>query len=91
MPSRCSVVATGEGGFAIVCQRGVRRTPKCWNRGCARDGAWQCDGRTTEGKTCDRWLCWKHRHPAGLNVDYCSEHAKQRELFVEGEGKDHAR
>lgn len=68
----CRVVDLSNGATAIVCTRGKRET--CWNRGCDRNSEALCDCPVGDGRTCDRRLCYKHRHRMGAGVDYCSEH-----------------
>jgi len=56
------------------------RTKYCDEPGCHAESVALCDGPASPagtldfGKTCDRRICAKHRHPIGLDRDLCPTH-----------------
>lgn len=69
----CQRLTLPGGGFAIVCGRGVKRSPPCSVEGCNGASAYQCDwpkGR----KTCDVHLCEAHACEVSPDLHCCPEH-----------------
>lgn len=63
-----------DGTRGIACTRGRKRTHRCSVDGCNAPSEFQCDFRTTPGKTCDRHLCAVHAHQIGPDVHLCPTH-----------------
>lgn len=83
MPRWSKVIHTPDGGTMIVCHSGPPRPHRC--EVCGKPyGIFQCDAPVQPGldgppRTCDRYLCVHCRVPAGVNIDYCPEHAAMAE------------
>ena len=83
----CRVVRRPDGSISfIACTRGGPR-PKmptrvnCWSPGCLASMIALCDFAIDLERTCDRPMCWAHRHIVAPGVDYCSEHVKTCEMM----------
>lgn len=74
----CTPIPRPDGGYAIVCSRGVRPQPGsvhlCWY--CPQPATRQCDAALTGQTTCDRWLCLAHAEHHPPATDYCPDHAQ---------------
>lgn len=80
MPGRAEAFRLPGGGVGILCYRpSGRKAPRCYR--CLDTGRWQCDYQVRPGKTCDRFLCRRHRQGQPGNIDYCLEHARLVRLF----------
>ncbi len=63
-------------GGVIACSRGRRRA-NCDSPGCTSAHVALCDWPLKgdkAGRTCDRKMCGRHRHPVGSDRDYCNAH-----------------
>lgn len=69
-----AVVDTKDGGFAIICTRGIRKRYCRW---CRREANRLCDHEISPGKTCDANICVSHATRVGPNKDLCPDHARQ--------------
>lgn len=72
----CQHVKLPDGGFAIVCSRGPRRSNRCK---CGRDGAFLCDWKITKADqttTCDRPLCETCAHEVAPEKHLCPTHVR---------------
>lgn len=80
----CNTIELPGGGMAIVCGPRARRR-RCVAPGCDWWADAQCDYPLVSrpGKTCDRYLCQRHRveqvkipgvHAVTGRVDYCEPH-----------------
>lgn len=67
------VVRLPNGVTAILCTRGRKKIPTCYQCGFASE--FLCDGPGKNGGTCDRPMCSEHRTNVGPNKDVCSTHA----------------
>lgn len=76
---KCDVVRV-DGVTAFICGQRSKAKP-CQEQGCRGASRFQCDfplAGERAGKTCDRFICEKHRQPmpGGAGRDYCPTHAR---------------
>lgn len=75
----CRHIKLENGTTAIVCGRG-RRAERC--RWCAHAGAFQCDWKLGNGKTCDKHLCAEHALEVAPDKHLCPEHQKTYQQWL---------
>ena len=79
----CTHIALPGGGFAIVCGRDGRSRPAPRCRWCvSRPGAFQCDWKLGNGRTCDKHVCAEHAFEAGPDRHLCPEHREAYRLWL---------
>lgn len=74
----CSYVRL-ENGFTVIVTHAAPRRRRCR---CGAVAAYQCDWKTGDGKTCDRWLCAGCRPHVGEDKDLCQEHQRAYKAWL---------
>lgn len=74
----CDPVKLPGGGMGIICSRGGP-VARCEVPGCQASGTQLCDWPVSKGKTCDFRMCPSHALRVAREIDYCPEHAAERQ------------